>query len=555
MDPYEDKDIEYRLLSTMIGHNTTLSEIAEKCVAFANSQGGVFVIGVDDYESEPPIDQQVNIKSADRAIAKLRALTDCVTITNCELKSHPNGGEYFTFRVLPTLHTIAITSNGKIFIRLDGCSTPISGEYLTTLAAEKHAFQWELISTQTHIKTIDPEAINNFTREIKSSSRVADAIKSCDDHEILKRYQLIDDFEMVTNLGVLWLGNPSQRTRICYPLTILYIVYNAHGESVREEYWELHQFTPKELIESVLEQAVELTESTEVEYKSFKKSYRNYPENVVKELLINAIAHRKYTLSGNIYIEIYPDKLTITNPGGLPYGVTSENILHARERRNPHLIKTLRDTNIMSCKGSGYNDIWREMAQQAKAMPAVESDINSFSVTLSPMIMDEEVLAILDHVERNYDLTQRESITFALIAAASKISATDLQRKLQLKPNDKRYNGVNTLILKKLIAAKGVKNDIDYVVNNEVITSSQMNFKSRPKTLSTSQLEGLIYEDVKQNGASSIVEISNRLPEIDIADIQRIAYKLRRKGIFDTKDNFRNKQYVISRRSHVSQES
>lgn len=548
MNFIENKNTEYKSLRKVIGQKANLSEIAEGCVAFANAQGGTFIIGIEDKESEPPQDQIIDIKAMNKAVSRLRSLTDSVGITNCDIVAHANGGEYFTFKVLPSTRTIAVTSSGKVFMRLEDCSVPITGEDLTTLAAEKSAFQWELVSTKIPINIADRIAITKFIRDIRTSPKVSDFIKEKDDTEILKFYQLLDDYSNLTNLGVLWLGTPSQRARISYPITVQYIVYNENGDKIRKESWHFHQFSPKELLSDIKNKAIELTYSTEVSLGLFRRLYPNYPEEAVRELLLNAVAHKKYTISGDIFIEVFSNKLVITNPGGLPFGVTSNNILHARERRNPHLIQTLHDTDLMEGEGSGYDKIYDELAKQAKQMPIVESDINKVSVTLSSIIVNEDALAILNFVENHYTLTRRESITFGIIATEQKISATDLSNKLQLYNHDKARNWIGSLITKGIIITRGIKKGVEYLVNPEMLAASKLNIKPTLKTIEPHRLEALIYEDIRINGASSISEIASRIPEVQRDEIQKVVYRLSKIGDLNISGANKNRRYTVSKK-------
>ncbi|MDL2309778.1 hypothetical protein LJC39_01495 [Parabacteroides sp. OttesenSCG-928-B22] len=66
-------------------------------------------------------------------------------------------------------------------------------------------------------------------------------------------------------------------------------------------------------------------------------------------------------------------KLVITNPGNLPLGITEHNILHERSRRNPHLIQTFHDLNLMEGEGSGYDLIYEKLARDGKQLPVIES--------------------------------------------------------------------------------------------------------------------------------------------------------------------------------------
>lgn len=85
-------------------------------------------------------------------------------------KSTKNGGEYFSICNLPFTRTIATTSTGKVFIRVsDNCFT-VNGEELINLAAEKTAFQWEIVVVHkiTLVET-DLSKLETFLNDIQKS--------------------------------------------------------------------------------------------------------------------------------------------------------------------------------------------------------------------------------------------------------------------------------------------------------------------------------------------------------------------------------------------------
>ena len=290
----EDKNIDYKSLKKAIGTKADLKSLAETCVCFANAQGGTIVIGIEDQETEPPKNQQVVIEEVNEVVKKLRSLTDGVGIVNQEIIIHPNGGAYFTLAILPSTRTIATTSSGKVFIRISDNCFPVSSEELTNLAAEKTAFQWEIIVTQKiTLDQADPDKITLFLNDIRSSEKVSDFIKNKENIELLEFYQLISPEKYLTNIGILWLGTPAQRARLSYPITVQYIVYNEREEKIRKKEWHFNQFNPKELILEVEKEAVELTYSTELPDGLFRKNIRQYPREVIREILVNAIAHKK----------------------------------------------------------------------------------------------------------------------------------------------------------------------------------------------------------------------------------------------------------------------
>lgn len=108
--------------------------------------------------------------------------------------------------------------------------------------------------------------------DLKKSDKVSDFIKEKEDVEILEFYQLVNEGRL-TNLGVLWLGTPSQRARLSYPITVQYIVYNELEEKVRKKEWHYHLLNPKILVLEIEKEAVELTYSTEIPDGLFRTGF------------------------------------------------------------------------------------------------------------------------------------------------------------------------------------------------------------------------------------------------------------------------------------------
>lgn len=52
-----------------------------------------------------------------------------------------------------------------------------------------------------------------------------------------------------------------------------------------------------------------------------------FNQEVIREAILNAIAHRDYSITSETVIKQYPDRITTLNPGGLPKGVTKENLI------------------------------------------------------------------------------------------------------------------------------------------------------------------------------------------------------------------------------------
>lgn len=523
----EDKNKEYKSLKKAIGTKANHRDLAETCVCFANAQGGEIIIGIEDKETAPPASQKIKQEEINALIKSLRSLTDGVGIVHNEIITHQNGGEYFVLKILPSSRVVATTSSGKVFIRISDNCYPVSSDELTNLAAEKTAFQWEIIAAQKiTLAKADADKIKGLLADLRASEKVSSFIKEKLDEEILSFYQLLSPEGFLTNLGVLWLGKPAQIARLSYPVTVQYIVYNNLEEKIRKKEWHFHLHNPKELLLDIEREAVELTYSTELPDGLFRKNIRQYAKEVVRELLVNAIAHKKYTISGDIFIEVYPDRLRITNPGSLPLGVNSKNILHERQRRNPHLIQLMSDLRLMEGEGSGYDLVYEKLARDAKPMPEIESDFTKVSVTIYSKTMNPEVVSILDYIDKHYTLTQKEYITLGIIASQKKMPATHLATHLLLVEDDRTRTWIGTLLEKEIIVTHGEKKGTQYLLNPKLFEQAKLDITPSLKTMEPYMLEALIKEDLKYNGTSSMSDIKKRMKGVSESEIQKSVYKL-----------------------------
>ncbi len=521
---------EYKSIQKIRTGDKGFKELAVTCVALANAQGGTIAIGYDDKTKLPPIGQTIIQKEANDAATRLRSLCFNVSLNSSLVLEHSNGSQYFTITVFPSLKSIASTSDGKFYIRVVDKCEPIRNEDIHRLANEKEAFQWELVCTKSvTIHDIEENVLAKFADKIRNSDRVKDHIKQMSDLEIAENYNLVLD-EYLTYLGVLWLGSAKQRSRIAYPITVQYIVYDAIETKVRKVDWHDNLMNPEELLIDIERNAVELTYSHEFPDGLFRKKIRHYHPKVIRELLINAFAHKSYTISGDILIQVYTDRLEITNPGGLPLGVTKDNILHARQRRNPHLIRLFHDLKLMEGEGSGYDLIYELNSMDSKENPVIESDFNSTKVIQSSKIIDQEILPLLDYISQHYMLYQKEFIALGLVARYKKLLSTKLSSLLQLTDEDRLRSYTARLVEQSIFVTRGAKKANEFLINPKLIANSNANIKTSLKTIEPHRLVALIEEDIRLHPDSLRKEVENRLPDADSSDIQKTLYALVKKG-------------------------
>lgn len=531
-----------------------LRDLAVTSVAFANVHGGKIVIGIEDKDKQPPLNQTITVKTANDAVTRLKSLCFNVGFQLGDIENHANGSQFFTITVYPTLKSVATTADGKIYIRIGDQSQPARSEDIVRLASEKDAFQWELQPRNVSYTEIPEMSMRWFADEIRKSDRVKQNIKDLTDIEIIEHYNLIDKGKL-TNLGVLWLGTASQRSRLVYPLTVQYIVYDDLEKKVRKEDWQDYSKNPKELLLEIEKEAIELTYYDEFPLGLFRNKIRHYDARLIRELLINAIAHKSYTISGDIFIKVYQDRLEITNPGGLPLGITKDNILHTTYRRNPHLIRILHDLKLMEGEGTGYNLIYEITSRDAKAFPIPISDYNATSVTQYSKILDEEAVLLLDFIAKNYQLSQKEFIALGVITRHKKILATQLTRELQLTDEDRLRSYISKLSSQSIIINRGEKKGREYLVNPKLIASSKINIKPTLKTIEQPRLKALIEEVLKITPNISIKTIHSKIGDIDITDVRKCVYKMVKGGVLDTSGAKTDRVYFLAIKKRIEKEN
>ncbi|MEY3499894.1 MAG: hypothetical protein RL308_1563 [Bacteroidota bacterium] len=549
----ENNTIEYKSLKKILDPHSKLKsdglrDLAVTCVAFANVQGGTIVIGIEDKESLPPEGQKIDIAITNETITRLRSLCFNVGLTLNNIEKVENGGEFFSINVHPALKSIATTADGKIYVRIgDQCQSARS-EDIVRLASEKDAFQWELQVRNNTINDIPTSNIQWFANEIRHSDRVKTVIKELTDIEIAGHYNLIDNLKL-TNLGILWLGTKVQRSKLVYPITVQYLVFDEHEKKIRKEDWQDYSLNPKQLLLEIEKQAIELTYYDEIPQGLFRNKVRHYDERLIRELLINAIAHKSYTISGDIFIKVYTDRLEIVNPGGLPLGITKDNILHTTHRRNPHLIRVLHDLKLMEGEGTGYNLIYEITSRDAKAFPIPVTDYNSTSVTQYSKIIDNEVLSLIDFISQNYQLSQKELIVIGIVARNQKILVTQLSSELQLTDEDRLRSYVSKLVEQAILVSRGIKKGTEYLINPKLIANAQLNIKPTLKVIEPHVLKALIVQDLKLHPNSKSADIQSRMKDLPIEDIRKYLKMLESEKIVCTAGIKKTKSYSLVKKN------
>ncbi len=148
-----------------------------------------------------------------------------------------------------------------------------------------------------------------------------------------------------------------------------------------------------------------ILKNTNVEFAMTGKPEReqvwDYPLEALREAFINAVCHSDYTILSNIEIRIYEDKLVVRSPGGLPFGITLEELYkpHSSTLRNKGLAEVFYDTELIEQWGSGIEKMQKYCIDAVLPEPTFE-EYQGFRVVFGKDIYDEEYLHDLKLNER-----------------------------------------------------------------------------------------------------------------------------------------------------------
>jgi ATP-dependent DNA helicase RecG len=510
----ENSIYDRKSLRQVYGSTADFNELAKDCVAFSNAQGGTIDIGIEDKETLPPASQVIPDGLATAIENKVGGKTQGVII-KAEQATAENGGQFIRLRIFRSPNTIATTSSGKIFVRIGDKSMPVGSEDIVRLAADKNCVSWEDTKSTYKWQDADKDKLEKLLGSLRTSDRVSGFVKQKNTKEMLDYFYLTDpESDCLTQLGVLFIGKQTQRGRLINPLVVQCIKYDQYGEKVNKWLWDDYTLNPYEIINDIWEKIPEWKESTEISEGLFRKNIPAYPEEVIRELLSNAIVHRPYTVRGDVFINIHPDYLEIVNPGQLPLGVTSDNILHTTKKRNEHMAHIFYALHLMEREGSGYDMMYETLLANGKAVPIVVEGDDFVSVSIKRKVLSGEVIKVMQYANQHFDVKQKQLICLGLIVMHESLTSAQLITLLHLRNSDELRSWLHPLIDKKIVIGTANRSKAkEYRVNNDILKNSKYKGRTTLIRIEKHRLKQLIYEDLSIYKTASIPEIQKRIGE------------------------------------------
>jgi len=187
-------------------------------------------------------------------------------------------------------------------------------------------------------------------------------------------------------------------------------------------------------------------------------SLDQYPRIALRELTVNAVAHRDYRVTGSrVKIELFRNEVEWSSPGGLPPHVTVENILKAQYTRNPVIVAFLFDAGYIEQRGMGLDTVVQLLQSEHLPFPHMEDTRANFLIRIEGhSVLDKYAqLGLTPALAQIYTLVER--------AGGSGLSARELAARLDT-PVRTVNNRLRELIERQLIVRTGATTTTRYYI-------------------------------------------------------------------------------------------
>ena len=144
----------------------------------------------------------------------------------------------------------------------------------------------------------------------------------------------------------------------------------------------------------------------------------DYPEAALREALLNSVVHRDYSYSGSIIININDKQMEFVSIGGLLPGLTADDIRSGiSQPRNKNLAEVFHRLKLIEAYGTGIRRIYK-LYENCSVQPRIEVTHNTFKMILPNMSVAEPLTVetyltpqkeqILDYISKNGQITEAE---------------------------------------------------------------------------------------------------------------------------------------------------
>lgn len=357
--------------------------IGTELVAFANADGGELYIGVEDdgtITGMPHKEQQIDaITEAHKTYVHAKTPLPPPAIKRVEIE----GKIVVYFRVGKNATQVHLTADGRCLQRFDRENRPVPPDQIRYERQEVVSLEYDRSYVPgASVNDLDLELLNSVAQHFQANYSPEKLLQFLDLAEFgpngmnLRRAALL----LFSRDIVQW--HPRSEVRIL----------RVDGTELKEghSYNVLEDDTIRSSIVHILEEAWDRLRPhlarTRFQSDAIFRESIIYPEEACREALINAVAHRDYSLEGQpVEILVFDDRMEVRSPGSLLSSLSVSDLTElqgAHQSRNVFIARVMRELGYMREMGEGIRRIYRSVRESELVDPEINTGSNSFSITL-----------------------------------------------------------------------------------------------------------------------------------------------------------------------------
>jgi len=307
---------------------------------FANAIGGIIYIGKDDSGN---VVHMPDYKALMETIPnKIRDLMGII----CDVQLHTESGKnYISIQVNP--YTVPVSLRGRYYYRSGSTKMELTGVELNEFLLKKAGKTWDdVVEEGATIADIDENSLLKFINDSKEKGRMPDT-QGLTTFQILDKLRLTEGMKLKRGALILFGKDPNR----FYPN--IQVKIGRFGTDASDlKFQEVLEGNLVQLVQEVQVQLNYKFLTRPIVFEGFQRVEKDqYPIQALREMLLNALVHRTY-MGAAIQMRVFNNKLSIWNEGGLPYGLSLEDLKleHNSRPRNPIIAN--------ACFFAGYIDTW-----------------------------------------------------------------------------------------------------------------------------------------------------------------------------------------------------
>ena len=442
--------------------NPELRTVAETLAAMANANGGIVLLGSNQLDV---VQKNMDATAAQEIVTQAGLLTDPPLILPSPQVIEREQGVIVAMRVPPGLPHI-YSLQGLFLTRTSGQNRILTTSELRSLLLERGdvGFEAQLV-TGAGLKDLDESRIQRYldqvsfapTEEIHQALLARGCVGYVEQSKSEGAAQLAP-----TAAGMLLFGrHPQQFLRSAEIICVRYKNEIMADEFVRQD------------ISGCLADQIRQAEAFVVGNMRrgmkisglAREETAEYPLGVVREAIVNAVAHRDYSIRGEgIRVFMFSDRLEVYSPGRLPGHVTLDNLKDERYSRNEAIVAVLNDMGYIERLGYGIDRMLATMDAHGLPAPAFEETSAGFKVTLQSANADLVSSEPAQQPFAHLFLSERQEQAMALVHGTGRITNSDYQALAPDVSAETIRRDLADLVAKNLLLRIGEKRATYYIL-------------------------------------------------------------------------------------------